>query len=151
MSIMLIESEGKPTARSFVGAAGLMQVMPFWAGRWRGCGKDLYDIETNLCNGTSILAWYFRNFDGVTAACAAPTHRAATRIRTRSRDCAIVCAKNWRRRDRLVLRNQPTRSIEKPGVVRRAFFRSHLFTQKVTDTSRPGNLTGAPPIYEGAC
>ncbi|HEX6062603.1 MAG TPA: transglycosylase SLT domain-containing protein [Longimicrobiales bacterium] len=64
ISIMLIESEGKPTARSFVGAAGLMQVMPFWAGRWRGCGKDLYDIETNLCNGTSILAWYFRNFDG---------------------------------------------------------------------------------------
>ena len=56
MSIMLIESEGKPTARSFVGAAGLMQVMPFWAGKWRGCGKNLYDIETNLCNGTSILA-----------------------------------------------------------------------------------------------
>jgi hypothetical protein len=64
ISIMLIESEGKPTARSFVGARGLMQVMPFWAGHWRGCGKDLYDIETNLCNGTSILAWYFRNFDG---------------------------------------------------------------------------------------
>jgi hypothetical protein len=64
MAVMLIESEGKPTARSFVGAAGLMQVMPFWAGKWRGCGKDLYDIETNLCNGTSILAWYFRNFDG---------------------------------------------------------------------------------------
>jgi soluble lytic murein transglycosylase-like protein len=63
MSIMLIESEGKPTARSFVGAAGLMQVMPFWAGKWRGCGKNLYDIETNLCNGTSILAWYFNRFD----------------------------------------------------------------------------------------
>lgn len=64
MSIMLIESEGKPTARSFVGAAGLMQVMPFWAGKWRGCGKNLYEIEANLCNGTSILAWYFRTFDG---------------------------------------------------------------------------------------
>ena len=63
ISIMLIESEGKPTARSFVGAAGLMQVMPFWAGKWRGCGKNLYDIEANLCNGTSILAWYFRNFE----------------------------------------------------------------------------------------
>jgi hypothetical protein len=63
MSIMLIESEGKPTARSFVGATGLMQVMPFWAGKWRGCGKNLYDIETNLCNGTSILAWYFGRFD----------------------------------------------------------------------------------------
>lgn len=62
MSIMLIESEGKPTAKSFVGARGLMQVMPFWAGRWRGCGSDLYDIESNLCNGTAILAWYFRNF-----------------------------------------------------------------------------------------
>jgi hypothetical protein len=64
MSVMLIESEGKPTARSFVGAKGLMQVMPFWVGKWRGCGIDLYDIEANLCNGTSILAWYFRNFDG---------------------------------------------------------------------------------------
>jgi hypothetical protein len=64
ISIMLIESEGKPTARSFVGARGLMQVMPFWAGRWRACGNDLYDIESNLCTGTNILAWYFRNFDG---------------------------------------------------------------------------------------
>lgn len=64
ISIMLIESEGKPTARSFVGARGLMQVMPFWAGHWRSCGKDLYDIETNLCNGTSILSWYLKRFPG---------------------------------------------------------------------------------------
>lgn len=64
MSVMLIESEGKPTARSFVGARGLMQVMPFWAGHWKSCGKDLYDIEANLCNGTSILAWYFKSHDG---------------------------------------------------------------------------------------
>ena len=29
--------------------------------RWRKCGSNLYDIEANLCNGTSILAWYLRN------------------------------------------------------------------------------------------
>ena len=57
---MLMESGGKPTARSNVGAAGLMQVMPFWAGKWRGCGTDLYDVEDNLCNGTNILAMYLR-------------------------------------------------------------------------------------------
>ena len=58
VAVMLVESEGNPTARSFVGARGLMQVMPSWAGTWRKCGKDLYDIKDNLCNGTSILAWY---------------------------------------------------------------------------------------------
>ena len=58
LSIVLMESGGKPTARSFVGARGLMQVMPSWAGTWRACGRDLYDIEANLCNGTSILGWY---------------------------------------------------------------------------------------------
>lgn len=61
VSVVLNESGGKPTARSFVGARGLMQVMPFWSGRWRGCGRDLYEIDANLCNGTSILAWYLRN------------------------------------------------------------------------------------------
>lgn len=60
VSIMLMESGGKPTARSSVGARGLMQVMPLWAGRWRDCGRDLFDVEDNLCNGTSILAWYLQ-------------------------------------------------------------------------------------------
>ncbi len=60
VSILLIESDGIPTARSSVGARGLMQVMPAWAGRWRGCGRDLFDVEDNLCNGTSILAWYLQ-------------------------------------------------------------------------------------------
>jgi len=60
VSILLNESGGKPTATSPVGARGLMQVMPSWSGRWRGCGRNLYEIEANLCNGTSILAWYLR-------------------------------------------------------------------------------------------
>jgi hypothetical protein len=64
VSIVLIESGGKPNATSFVGARGLMQVMPLWAGHWRGCGRNLYDIEANLCAGTSILAWYLQRNPG---------------------------------------------------------------------------------------
>lgn len=44
------------TARSFVGARGLMQVMPGHAGKW-GCGSsNLFSIEANICHGASILA-----------------------------------------------------------------------------------------------
>lgn len=64
LSVVLIESGGKPKATSFVGARGLMQVMPLWSGHWRNCGQDLYDIEANLCNGTSILAWYLSRHPG---------------------------------------------------------------------------------------
>ncbi|HSK19263.1 MAG TPA: lytic transglycosylase domain-containing protein [Longimicrobiales bacterium] len=64
LSVVLIESGGKPRATSFVGARGLMQVMPLWSGHWRNCGADLYDIEANLCNGTSILAWYLSRNPG---------------------------------------------------------------------------------------
>lgn len=43
------------TARSFVGARGLMQVMPTHAGKW-GCGSsNLFSIEVNICHGASIL------------------------------------------------------------------------------------------------
>ena len=45
-----------PRATSFVGARGLMQVMPFHAGKW-GCGtNDLFDIESNICHGVAVLA-----------------------------------------------------------------------------------------------
>ncbi|MGH7502404.1 MAG: lytic transglycosylase domain-containing protein [Longimicrobiales bacterium] len=64
VSVVLIESAGKPDATSFVGARGLMQIMPLWIGYWRGCGRNLYDIEANLCNGTRILAWYMTRHGG---------------------------------------------------------------------------------------
>ncbi|MGH7481161.1 MAG: lytic transglycosylase domain-containing protein [Longimicrobiales bacterium] len=63
LAVLLIESRGRPDATSFVGARGLMQVMPMHEGEWRGCGRDLYDIENNLCYGTSILAWFLRRYD----------------------------------------------------------------------------------------
>jgi soluble lytic murein transglycosylase-like protein len=64
VAVMLVESGGRPRVTSPVGARGLMQVMPLWAGHWRNCGSDLYDIEANLCNGTEILSFYYRRNNG---------------------------------------------------------------------------------------
>ena len=64
ISVILNESNFRPNATSNVGARGLMQVMPLWAGYWRGCGRDLYDIQGNLCHGTRILAYYLRRSGG---------------------------------------------------------------------------------------
>lgn len=63
VAIVLVESSGRPGATSFVGARGLMQVMPLHKGHWE-CGPDLYDIESNLCYGTSILAWNLDRYNG---------------------------------------------------------------------------------------
>lgn len=64
VSVLLVESEGNPHATNAgSGARGLMQVMPFWAGRG-GCGRNLYSIDDNLCTGTSLLAWYLDQSEG---------------------------------------------------------------------------------------
>ena len=53
--VLTEDPELNPTARSHVGARGLMQVMPLHGGKW-GCGsKDLYNIESNICHGVKIL------------------------------------------------------------------------------------------------
>jgi hypothetical protein len=58
-----------PQARSNVSARGLMQVMPFHAGKWKACpSRDLADIETNICYGTSILADLVRRSPSMKAA-----------------------------------------------------------------------------------
>jgi soluble lytic murein transglycosylase-like protein len=64
LSVMLIESAGQPDATSSVGARGLMQVMPSWAGYYHQCGRDLYQIEDNLCYGTKILAYFLDRHRG---------------------------------------------------------------------------------------
>jgi len=57
VGVMLVETDNlNPRARSFVGARGLMQVMPFHRGRWGCKTRDLYDIEGNICHGVSVLA-----------------------------------------------------------------------------------------------
>jgi murein DD-endopeptidase MepM/ murein hydrolase activator NlpD len=57
-ALMMIESQGVPTATSAAGARGLMQVMPFHTenpdlAKW---GTDLYDPQTNLYYAAGILA-----------------------------------------------------------------------------------------------
>ncbi len=60
IGVLLTEAADlNPRSRSFVGARGLMQIMPFHAGEWKkecGDGTDLYDIGTNICHGVAILA-----------------------------------------------------------------------------------------------
>ncbi len=61
VGVMLVEdAKLDPRAVSFVGARGLMQVMPFHGGKW-GCGSsDLFNVESNICHGVSVLAQTIR-------------------------------------------------------------------------------------------
>jgi soluble lytic murein transglycosylase-like protein len=56
------------TARSFVGARGLMQVMPGHAGKWGCSSSNLFSIESNICHGASILQDNVRNSSSMRAA-----------------------------------------------------------------------------------
>lgn len=65
LAVLLVENPWlEPTARSPVGAVGLMQVMPFHRGKWGNCAPDLEDIEANICHGARIFAHYFRETGG---------------------------------------------------------------------------------------
>ena len=59
---MQTESNFKPTARSGVGAQGLMQLMPK-TGRWMG-GKNLNNPADNVRAGTKYLKYLNERFDG---------------------------------------------------------------------------------------
>ena len=65
LAVMAVENPWlEPAAYSFMGAVGLMQVMPFHAGGWGCVGRDLTDPETNICHGARILADALIRSDG---------------------------------------------------------------------------------------
>jgi soluble lytic murein transglycosylase-like protein len=65
LAVLLVENPWlDPNARSFVGATGLMQVMPFHRGNWPPCEPQLEDVEANICHGASIFAAYLKQTKG---------------------------------------------------------------------------------------
>ncbi len=65
VGVLLVENPMlDPHARSFMGATGLMQVMPLHRGNWKPCGTRLDDVESNICTGSRILADALKNENG---------------------------------------------------------------------------------------
>jgi soluble lytic murein transglycosylase-like protein len=65
LAVLLVENPWiDPGATSFVGAQGLMQVMPFHRGQWKPCEPRLDDIDANICHGAQIFAWNLNATNG---------------------------------------------------------------------------------------
>jgi hypothetical protein len=72
VALIKVESGGDPRAVSPKQAVGLMQVRyPVWGGTLGVSYEELFDIDTNIRAGVSILNHYLRSHDAVTAALAA--------------------------------------------------------------------------------
>lgn len=58
LAVIEIESGFDRFAISEAGAQGLMQIMPFWLKEIGRPGENLFDVETNLRLGCTILRYY---------------------------------------------------------------------------------------------
>lgn len=58
LSVIQVESNFDNYAISWVGARGLMQIMPFWLKEIGHPNDNLFDIKTNLRFGCTILSYY---------------------------------------------------------------------------------------------
>lgn len=60
LSVIQVESNFDQYAISWVGARGLMQIMPFWLHEIGHPNDNLFDIRTNLRFGCTILSYYLK-------------------------------------------------------------------------------------------
>ncbi len=58
LSVIQVESNFDNLAISWVGARGLMQIMPFWLKEIGHPNDNLFDFKTNLRFGCTILSYY---------------------------------------------------------------------------------------------
>ena len=64
LAVMHVESLFDPYALSYVGAQGVMQVMPFWKAEIGRPDDNLIDLATNLQYGCAILKFYLDKENG---------------------------------------------------------------------------------------
>lgn len=64
LAVITIESRFSKYAMSGVGARGLMQVMPFWKAQIGTPDQNLFDIQTNIRYGCTILRYYLQREHG---------------------------------------------------------------------------------------
>ena len=64
LSVMHVESLFKRFAVSSAGAQGLMQIMPFWKKEIGQPDANLFDVDTNIRFGCTILRHYFDRHGG---------------------------------------------------------------------------------------
>lgn len=64
LSLITIESRFNKYAVSSAGARGLMQVMPFWVRQIGTTEQDLFNIQTNVRYGCTILRFYLQKEKG---------------------------------------------------------------------------------------
>jgi len=64
LSVMHVESLFDRYAVSYVGAQGLMQVMPFWRNEMGDGTDNLTDVATNIRYGCAILKTYLKRENG---------------------------------------------------------------------------------------
>ncbi|HLX54891.1 MAG TPA: transglycosylase SLT domain-containing protein [Aquella sp.] len=64
LSLITVESRFNNFAVSSAGAIGLMQIMPFWQLQIGTPEHNLFDVQTNLRYGCTILRYYLQREDG---------------------------------------------------------------------------------------